>query len=343
MGRPIRPWLAASAALLACVALERGARAQGEPGAADVSAARELGKEGIRLADANKCAEAIDKLARAEKLYHAPTILGRLGECQVRVGKIVLGTENLQRVVHEALPANPPPQFVKARERAQKVLSEAQPKIGKLKIVVNAPPKVEVTIKIDGEVVSSAFVGAERPTDPGEHFVEATAPGYLKSSETVVLKEAGSDSVVLTLKVDPEGPPPPPPDDHPKLPPPVVVEPPPSGGSGLKTVGWISLAVGGAGLVVGTIGGVAALSAKSDLDRLCGAAKSCPSSAKGTLDSANTAAAVSTVGFIIGAVGVAAGVTFLLLPSSSPKAETPKAAWVRPYAGPTELGLVGAF
>jgi hypothetical protein len=49
------------------------------------------------------------------------------------------------------------------------------------------------------------------------------------------------------------------------------------------------------------------------------------------------------VGFIAGGIGVALGVTLLLLPS--PKNEAPKTArgWIRPYAGPTELGVVGAF
>lgn len=322
------------------LALLVGARGAGadEPSAADVSAARDLGRAGLRLADAGKCEEAVQTLGRAEKLYHAPTILGRLGECEIKLGKLVQGTEDLQRVVHEALPANPPPQFVKARARAQKVLDEARPKIGRLKIVLVAPPRVDVTIKIDGEAVSSAMVGAERPTDPGEHFVEATAPGYLKSSETVVLKEGGSDSVILALKVDPEAPPPPAPDTG-RKPPPAETS---AAGTGspraLRVTGVVALGVGAAGLGIGVVAGVVAVGARSDLDRQC-PARTCP--ANGILGSANTTAAVSTFGFILGAVGVAAGVTFLLWPA--PASHAPDAAWVRPYATPAELGVAGAF
>src|SRR6516162_7627595 len=72
-----------------------------DPSPADVNAARELGKEGIKLADSGKCDQAIDRFTRAEKLYHAPSVLERLGECQVKTGKLVAGTESLQRVVHE--------------------------------------------------------------------------------------------------------------------------------------------------------------------------------------------------------------------------------------------------
>ena len=90
--------------------------------AEDKAAARTLGTEGIKLANAGDCAGAVDKLARAEALYHAPTILGRLGECQVALGKLVEGTENLNRVIREPLPANAPPAYAQARDRAQGVL-----------------------------------------------------------------------------------------------------------------------------------------------------------------------------------------------------------------------------
>jgi len=60
--------------------------------AENTAAARTLGIEGVQLADAGKCPEAIEKLSRAEALHHAPTILGRLGECQVNVGEVVTGT-----------------------------------------------------------------------------------------------------------------------------------------------------------------------------------------------------------------------------------------------------------
>ena len=42
------------------------ARAQDEPSSADTAAARELAIEGLKLADAGHCAQAIDKLYRAE-------------------------------------------------------------------------------------------------------------------------------------------------------------------------------------------------------------------------------------------------------------------------------------
>ena len=59
---------------LASFALAPTARAD-DAAAGDVAAARELGIAGVKLADAGNCAEAIDKLARSEKMYHAHSIL----------------------------------------------------------------------------------------------------------------------------------------------------------------------------------------------------------------------------------------------------------------------------
>jgi hypothetical protein len=339
----MRPGFRFSAGLAALLATGE-ALADATP--AEIAAARQLGTEGVRLAEAGHCDQAIEKLARAEALYHAPTILGRLGECQVKLGRLVEGTENLQKVVRDPLDPKAPAAFFKAQERAKKVLDAALPRIGKLRIVVVAPPGTDVSVKVDGEPVSSAFLGTDRPTDPGEHFVEASAPGFLKSSETVELKDGGEATVTLKLKVDPEAPPPPPkkPDDHgPAQPPP---PPPPSGIAPTTLVGITALGVGAVGLAVGTIFGVVAIDKKGQLDKRCQPANACPPGTQSLIDDANTMATVSTVGFVVGGIGLAAGVTLLLLPTGSGEAKVKAAAtpvWLRPYVGAGELGVTGRF
>src|SRR4029078_8570956 len=109
---------------------------QDQPQAENVAAARSPGPQGIKLADSGDCKGDIEKLSRAESLYHAPSILARLGECQVQVGQIVLGTENLNRVVREQLASNAPKAFRDAQERAKGVLNNALPKIARLTVRV---------------------------------------------------------------------------------------------------------------------------------------------------------------------------------------------------------------
>src|SRR3954463_6884421 len=140
--------------------------AQDQPQAENVAAARSLGMQGIKLADAGDCKGAIEKLSRAESLYHAPSILSRLGECQVKVGQVVLGTENLNRVVREQLEPNAPKAFRDAQERARGVPPPALPKIARLTVKVE-PPDAKAQVTVAGTLVPPALIGVERPTDPG--------------------------------------------------------------------------------------------------------------------------------------------------------------------------------
>ena len=181
----------------ASLALASGHALADEPSAADIASARRIGFEGIQLAEKGNCAAAIDKLARAEALRHAPTILGRLGECQIALGKLVVGTENLQTVLREPLPPSAPAAFRAARERAQKVLDATLPKLAKVRIAVKTPPGVTPKVLFDGDRVSDSALDLDRPADPGAHEVEVSAPGFVTVKRTLTLREGGSAVVAL--------------------------------------------------------------------------------------------------------------------------------------------------
>ncbi len=331
------------AALLSVAALTaRDARAD-EPTAADVASARKLGFEGITLAEKGNCAAAVDKLARAEKLYHAPTTLVRLGECQVQLGKVVEGSENLGRAAREDLPSNAPAAFVTARARAKRGLAAATAKLAHAKVTVKAPPNVTVTVAVDSVTVPAANVGEDRALDPGPHLVEASAPGYLVASAAINLKEGGSEDVTLTLVVDPNA-------ATPKAPPPTatkpVAPPPPPDVAPNRTVAYVLLGVGVVGVGVGSVFGLTALSKKNDLSNAC-PDNHCRVTQQGDLDSAKTSGTISTIAFGVG--GAALLVGGILFFTASPHASTtrgsaaPSKLAARPYFDATSLGVVGSF
>lgn len=318
-------------------ALTSGVASADEPSAADIAAARALSQEGTKLANANKCAEAIDKLSRAEKLFHAPTTLSRLGECQVKVGRVVEGTENLNRVVRETLAPNAPKAFVKAQERAKELLPAARAKIAKLTVTVNAPKGAEIAVRVDGEPMNSANLGTERPVDPGEHTIEASAPGHTSAKAKAQLKEGGAESVTLTIEVDPNAPKVAvshPTDPKPKDTPP----PPPPRESSSKVPVFLAFGVGLVGIGVGATFGVLASGKKSDLDGSCNADKRCPPDQEGTLNSAKTFSTVSTIGFIVGGIGIATGTVLLVTSSGGSKTGS-----VSPFVGLGNAGVTGTF
>lgn len=357
------PGCAALSGLLLAVSL-----ASAQTSAENVAAARALGVEGIRLAEAGNCEAAIEKLERAEALYHAPTTLARLGECQIALGKIVLGTETLYRVVREALPPNAPRVFVEAQERARRVLEASLPKIAQLTVAVE-PSNAEASVTVDGTPLPSVLLGASRPTDPGQHEVQASAPGYLPATQTVVLTEGARERITLSLQPDPNAAPKPttspPPATDPRLggapgtgtatPPSSASSSPPADqphdagvGSGRRTTAYVLLGVGGAGILAGSVFGVLALGKKADLDEQCASDGRCgPGEPQDTLDTANGFAMVSTIGFGVGLVSAGVGAVLLLTdkraPSDQPAAVHVGRLTASPWVGLGSAGVTGTF
>ena len=320
--------------LAMCAGLSRSAAADN---ATDTAAARAYGQDGVMLADQGKCAAAIDKLDRAEKLHHAPTTAVRLGECEITVGKIVAGTERLQRMLREGLPPNSPKLFVAAMDRAQKALDAALPRIATLRIAVTAPAGTKPNVTIDEDAISGALIGADIPTDPGAHKVTASALGFLPISKDVTLKDGETNGITLVLVADPKYKP-----EHVAdtkgLATPVAAQPPEAKPS--RVLPFVAFGVGAVGIGVGTVAGLIVGARSSDLSSNCRRDGSCPRSQESTLSSAETMATVSTVGFIVGAAGVAAGV-ILLLTGSSGNASAQRT--VRPLLGAGFAGLDGTF
>jgi hypothetical protein len=345
-------WLGpvAFAALSAAATFWRPGLAHAQTEEQNKAAARALGIEGIRLANEGNCQEALDKLHRAERLYHAPTILGRLGECQVDLGLLVAGTENLNRVVREPLPPNAPGAFVAAQRRAQEVLARALPRIGKLTIVVKAPAGAEYQVAVGQYVLPKAMVGVERPTDPGEHTVTVSGEGFRTASAQVVLADGGQETVTLKLTPDPAAAAPAaepqpgsaaPAGAHPDL----AADRPPQES---PTLAYVSLGIGGAGLILGTVFGLAATSKKSDVEAQCEGSR-CPPAAQDDIDSMNASATYSTIGFAVGLVGAGVG-TYLLLSHDSTDDPGPAASdsavadvRIRPWILPGAAGVAGTF
>jgi hypothetical protein len=349
-------WSVAAVAMLVawCPA---AARAQDES-LGDVAAARKLAVAGIALADAGNCPEAIDKLSRSEKIHHAISVLGRLGECQVQLGKIVDGTENLRRVVREQLAPDAPLVFVTAQARAQRVLADALPKIARLTIAITVPAGVSFWVTVDGVNVPTANLDTERLVDPGDHVIGAGGQGYLKAEGKVHVDAGRATSISLTLSPDPNASTaaagaqpatavaPQAPAATTGAPAVTQAEAPPRPAAGNHVPAYIAGAVGLVGVGVGIVFGMAATNDKSDLDHMC-KAMVCPPSAQSTLDAGTRNGTISTVGFVIGGLGLAGGAVlyFVDFGAHTPERRAEGAGGVRVggYVSPAGAGIGGSF
>jgi hypothetical protein len=331
-----------------------------EASATETAAARSLAIEGLKLAQSGNCVDATPKLERAEKLYHSTVVAGRLGECYVSLGRLVEGTEILRRTLREPLPAEPTPALTKGLERAQRVLDSAKPRIAGLTIKIVAVD--DLVVKVDGEPVPAALLDTEIPSDPGEHGVEATAPGFSRATARVSMGEGERRTVTLTLTRDPEAvraaavipkatsvkavqaPPAAPAVQR-------AHDDAPASAKPNRVPAFVALGLGAATIGAGAVMGTLALTQHQELEKACTGGV-CPPDKADDLDAAKRLGTFSTVAFGVGAAGVVLG-TVLLFTASSGDADRADVAHnsrrfaglSRPRAalGPTSIQLGADF
>lgn len=105
------------------------------------------------------------------------------------------------------------------------------------------------------------------------------------------------------------------------------------------TLAWVVFGVGGAGLVLGITAGLVAGGSHATLAGECdNTASTCAPRYAAELDAFHAWRTVSTVGYVVGALGIAGGVVLWL---TTPKARgaTATGAWL----GPASVGIAGRF
>lgn len=201
-------------------------------------------------------------------------------------------------------------------------------------VVVARGPKGDqvgdVRVLVDGELVASTLDGKPLAIDPGKHRLRYERDGVDAVEEEVIINVGDHNRrLEPTFKAprEPAG------STEPKAGP--VSDggaeiPPPSGP--VRWPAYLTIGLGGAGLVVGAITGGLALSAKGTLDEKCATKATCPADAQEDIDTLSTMSTVSTVGFVVGGIVAAAGIVVVIaLPGTKPtKATAPLRLEVSP-------------
>jgi hypothetical protein len=342
-----RPAIVPALAFLMQLACPGAARAEGDSEAAETAAARTLAVDGVKLAQADKCDEAVDKLERAQKLKHSAIVLGHLGQCQIKLGRWVEGSESLRKLMREPLADGASPALTSAYENAAATLRDVKPRIPTMKITLDAPAGVDFTIKMNGKELADSVVGVALPADPGEHTIEATAPGFLKATSSLKLQASSAAMVVLELKRDPNAPvptkaspaasPEPTVNANARTAPSKAAPAAAPGSSTGKVLGYVSYAVAAGGLGVGIAFGQSAMNDEKSLRTSC-PNKVCTPEQQDALEFAKTKGTIATIGFVVAGGGAVLGTVLLLTSDSSPseaaRSSAPKrtAAFSRPRA-----------
>lgn len=331
----------ALALALACSVL--GSTAIALADGADVTATA-LFDEGRKLMGQKRYAEACPKLAESQRLAPSGGTLINLAECYEHVGQTASAWGAWKDVAARANAAGKADVEKNAVIRA----TALEPVLAKLTITLASGSDVPgLQVSRDGVALGHAEFGLQIPIDPGVHRIEATAPKKKPWSGQVEVAPKQTDaSVTITLAAEDQPatagtagaagsaqgavapPPPPPPDSAPA-----------SGSDGRtqRTLGWVGIGLGAAGLVVGSVFGITAISkAHEATNDGCSGSKctgpNAPAGLTATTDGQHAATAAD-VGFIAGGVVLAAGAVLLITAPSG------HGVHVAPTVGRSSAGL----
>lgn len=359
-----RPFVA-SAALAACLlGFSSPAFAQSDEQRAG---ARSLATEGAQAFNEGRFKEAVDLFTKAESLMHAPPHLLFAARAHAKLGQFVKAREAYMKIVKEQLAPNAPQAFRDAQTAAEEERKQVEPHIGRLTIKVEgAEGAKDLVVAVDGQPIPLVLLGVPQPMDPGDHTVTATATGFKVAPVTASLKDAGVGAVSLKMEVDKSVPPP---AAAPAAGLAVSTMPsgaPPSdsgagGNSGMRIGSYVGFGVGAVGIVLGTVFVMKSSAKRKDANEATKTLESIGSTSGGACsvgggtcrgdipqaqkvsdldDQARSAKTLGIVGYVVGGVGVAAGVTLFVLSS---KKEESRSAFVAPYVGLGAVGVQGAF
>ena len=283
-------------------------------------------------------------------------ILGNLGISAMKLERDGEAIEAYKRYLSEG------GKQIEAGERAQFQRDLATLEAGMVRLTLDSdPPGARIEderFPASGSAIRNEYT-VSGPTQlgvrPGRHRFTAKLAGHADAVWEVTLspRQQESHAFKLTETVAPA----PAPAAAPPLPAPAaataaVDTSSAKGSNGMRIGAYVALGVGVVGLGAGTIFGLSAKSKYQEANDITNDNENCPPSGPCELpaplfdqreqlgkdgDSAKT---LSLVGFVVGGVGFAAGVTLFIL---SNKKEQPAAAKVEPYLGLGNLGVRGSF
>jgi len=326
------------AALLSSLLVTTAARA--EPTAADRETARTLMDQGQVLKDKGNLEEALKRFKAADDIMHVPTTAVPVAKLQAALGLLVEARDTLASSMRRTPgKATDPQPFKDARAEGERLDASLAGRVPGLTITVKGSDDSDKpALAIDGLDVPAGALGLPRAVDPGHHVVvakTATAEGR----QELDVREGEQKAVEITLVAM----------GAPAIQVPRGTPGTPDSQATSKTshspglVTWIGVGLAGAGIIAGSVTGLMAISKTPGLTSEC-PNHTCGPTAHSDLDSANTLAMVSNVGFAVAGVGAAVAVISLVVgheaATEPPAASAPTThVWI----GLGAAGLRGSF
>ena len=317
--------VAAAVAAMDCVLVPGVAHAD------PVSDAKDLFTRGRELRTQGDCANAVGAFRKAYELY--PEGLGslrNLAECEESLGHFA-SSRRAWLDLSRALLTFPDKKYDGWDKDATEAAARLAPKLATLSIDVTLvgpggePAEAGGTeVTLDGEKLAASLMGTPLERDPGRHTVRVTGARVAEPAERAVDLAAGDvKRVALRVVVTPATP------GQPETPAgtPLPATPPSTDNGDAerarttkRTVGWIAVGVGAAGLVGSAISLGVRQPALSTVDGQCPTLSGCNPSLQPTVSRGQAATTAFDVLGVLGLVGVGSGVVLLATSGHSQQA-----------------------
>ena len=172
------------------VVLHAPARAQG---AADLAAAEALFDEGKHSLEQGAYSEACAKLSASLRLDVGIGTMLYLAECYLRSGRTASAWGQFREAAAVAASRRDAREPL-ARDRAARL----EPQLSRLVVMISASDIAGMVVRRDGEPIERAVWSTPVPVDPGDHVVEASAPGR-KTFVGIVRVERDRSTLTVTV------------------------------------------------------------------------------------------------------------------------------------------------
>jgi hypothetical protein len=312
--------------------------------AEDAAGALEELKAGYALKVYGNCREAIPHLTRSFELDAKPKAALNLADCEQQLGYLVEARD------HAALGRALAHQLGDAElvGVADKQLGSVEKRLPLLTLRLAGRAPTGCTIKRDGSIVEMTSLGVPVGVNPGTHAISLSAPGYMDRRFRVTIGEGQFQEITLEpgpklgAPATPAFSPLPPVKKEPLAEAAPATSPETYAASSSPNVlvygAYGALGLGAVGLIVGVVAGLVAVSKHDALVNECNG-NDCFASAQGDLNDFHSLKTVSTVGYVVGAVGLAAGGAIWLFSLRDRSTGQSANLWV----GPSSAGVGGVF
>jgi hypothetical protein len=278
-----------------------------------------LFREGKRLMDAGDFASACPKLAESQRLDPGNGTLARLATCHEKEGRTATAWSEFAELVTSAERAGQADREKFAKQRI--AVLQAQLSHLTLRVPADVAALPGLRVQRDGIDVGEAAWGVAVPVDPGDHRIEASAPGRKPWSTTVSIGTTSDEReaavpMLSVLEVVPSAaatvasPIAPAPQSHDEV-------TRATSGNAQRTVGVVIGAAGVVALGIGTYLGIRAISDANDAKSACPEV-ACPSAA--AVQQNDAAKSNALAADVVLPVGLAAAVGGSLLYFLAPRA-----------------------